>query len=78
MDRTLTALSPIGAIFFGAGSVYYVAFSYGLSVVTLVSGRDSMANLVASTPSHPMTVILGIPMIPVSLVTLEAMDIDGR
>ena len=40
MDRALTAASPIAVGVIGVASLYYVAFSYGLGIIILLSGRE--------------------------------------
>ena len=45
MDRGLTAASPVAVAVIGIASLYYVAFSYGLAVVGLLFGRDSVTQV---------------------------------
>ena len=45
MDRSITAASPVAVAVIGIASLYYVAFSYGLAVVGLLFGRDSVTQV---------------------------------
>lgn len=45
LDRTLTAASPLALAVIGVSSLYYVAFSYGLAVVGLLFGKDSVTQV---------------------------------
>lgn len=45
MDRGITAASPVAVAVIGITSLYYVAFSYGLAVVGLLFGRDSVTQV---------------------------------
>lgn len=78
LDRSLTALSPVVVTAFGAFSLYYVAFSYGLFVVALAGGKRGITGVVASSGSSPGLVLICLPLIPVGLVLLEAADLEGR
>ena len=78
VDRTITAvLSPLGIVTLGFFSLYYVALSYGFVVVALAGGRDGFSRVVA-TSGYPTLVLVGVPMIPVLLISLEAIDIENR
>ena len=59
-------------------SLYYVALSYGFLVIGLIGGRQSLTRLVANTSMNPLLVLVGVPMIPVSLIILEALDIEDK
>lgn len=78
LDRTYLRGSPIALAALGATSAYYVAFSYGSGVAFLLLGRERAANLFSNVASHPALILLGIPLIPVMLVALEAYDLEGR
>ena len=45
MDRAVTAASPVAMAVIGVTSLYYVAFSYGLAVVGLLFGRESVTQV---------------------------------
>ena len=78
VDRTITAvLSPLGIVTLGFFSLYYVALSYGFVVVALAGGRDGFSRVVA-TSGYPTLVLVGVPMIPVLLISLEAIDVESR
>lgn len=78
IDRLLTRASPVTLGVLGASCVYYVAFSYGVGVVVLVLGREQSTKLFGNTADNPLKVLIGVPLIPVGLVVLEALDVEGR
>jgi hypothetical protein len=79
LDRSVTnIISPIGVTVLGCATLYYTALSYGIVVVAMVGGRTGLARLMVGSGSHPMLVIIGIPMIPVSLVLLEAAELEEK
>ena len=79
VDRTVTTVfSPIATSGLGILCLYYVAVSYGFLVVGVIGGRKSLARLITSTTMNPMLVIIGVPMIPVSLIMLEALDVEEK
>ena len=78
LDRAYLRSSPIGLGVLGATSAYYVAFSYGAGVTFLVLGKDKATQIFGNTANHPVLVLVGVPLIPVLLVSLEAYDIEGR
>ena len=79
LDRSVTTvLSPISTTGLGMLSLYYVALSYGFLVIGLIGGRQSLTRLVANTSMNPLLVLVGVPMIPVSLIMLEALDIEDK
>ena len=78
LDRTYLRSSPVGLAALGASSAYYVAFSYGAGVTFLVLGRERGAQVFTNAANHPALILLGIPLIPVMLVSLEAYDLEGR
>lgn len=78
MDRAYLRGSPLALAALGTTSAYYVAFSYGAGVTFLVLGREKAAHLFTNTASHPAIILLGIPLIPVVLVSLEAYDLEGK
>jgi hypothetical protein len=78
LDRAYLRGSPLALAALGATSAYYVAFSYGAGVTLLLLGRERTARVFSNTASHPAVVLLGIPLIPVFLVSLEAYDLEGR
>lgn len=79
VDRTITTvISPIATSGLGVLCLYYVAVSYGFLVIGVIGGRQSLARIITSTTVNPMLVIIGVPMIPVSLVMLEALDIEDK
>ena len=78
LDRSVTALSPVVVTAFGIFSLYYVAFSYGLFVIALAGGKRGITGVVANSGNNPGIVLICLPLIPVSLVFLEAADLEGR
>lgn len=79
VDRTITTvISPIATSGLGILCLYYVAVSYGFVVIGVIGGRQSLARLITNTTMNPMLIIIGVPMIPVSLVMLEALDIEDK
>ncbi len=77
-DRTYLRASPIGLGALGAVSAYYVAFSYGAGVTFLLLGRERATQIFGNIANNPAIVLVGIPLIPVVLVSLEAYDLEGR
>ena len=78
LDRAYLRGSPIGLGVLGAWSAYYVAFSYGAGVTYLLLGREKATQLFGNAANHPVLILVGIPLIPVLLVSLEAYDLEGR
>ena len=79
LDRSVTnVFSPIGITTLGFFTLYYTALSYGFVVIGIMGGRAGLTRLVASSSSHPMLVIIGVPMIPVGLVLLEAAELEEK
>lgn len=78
VDRTLTRLSPVALGVLGTASAYYIAFSYGVGVVVLVLGREEATHLFGNAPNSPLLVLVGVPLIPVGLVALEASNFEDR
>lgn len=77
-DRVVTRLSPFGLGILGASCGYYVAFSYGVGVVMMVLGKEQSAQLFGNAAENPLKIVVGVPLIPVALITLEGMDVEGR
>ena len=73
-----TVLSPIGITGIGLFSVYYAALSYGIIVITVVGGRKLLTKVVAQSNTSPMVIFIGVPLLPFSLIALEAIDIEDR
>ncbi len=78
IDRLITRLSPFGLGILGVSCGYYVAFSYGVGVVMMVLGKEQSAQLFGNAVENPLKIVIGVPMIPVALITLEALDMEGR
>ncbi len=79
IDRTITTVfSPIATSGLGILCLYYVSISYGFLVVGVIGGRQSLARLITNTTMNPMLILIGVPMIPVSLIMLEALDIEEK
>ena len=79
VDRTVTTVfSPIATSGLGILCLYYVAVSYGFLVIGVIGGKQSLARLITNTTMNPMLVIIGVPMIPVSLIMLEALDVEEK
>ena len=78
MDRLITRISPLALGVLGATSIYYVAFSYGAGVVVLAVGRDAATQLFGNAVSSPLIVLVGVPLVPVALIALEASDVEGK
>ncbi len=78
VDRLITRVSPFGLGVLGASCAYYVAFSYGVGVFVLVLGKEQSTNLFGNAAENPLKIVIGLPMIPVALITLEALDVEGR
>ncbi len=78
LDRVVTRLSPFGLGVLGASCGYYVAFSYGVGVLMMVLGKEESAHLFGNMVQNPLKIVIGVPMIPVAFVTLEALNIEGR
>ena len=79
VDRSITTvLSPISASGLGVFCLYYVAVSYGFLVIAVIGGRQYLTRLIANTTMNPMAVLVGVPMIPVSLIMLEALDVEEK
>lgn len=77
-DRTLTRLSPVALGVLGTASAYYIAFSYGVGVIVLVLGREEATQLFGNAVSSPLLVFVGVPLIPIGLVALEASNFEDR
>ena len=78
IDRAYLRGSPIGLGVLGAWSAYYVAFSYGAGVTYLMLGKEKATQLFGNAANHPVMILVGIPLIPVLLVSLETYDLEGR
>lgn len=78
IDRAYLRGSPLALAALGTTSAYYVAFSYGAGVTYLLLGREKTTRLFSNSASHPAVILLGIPLIPVLLVSLESYDLEGR
>lgn len=78
VDRLITRASPLALGVIGATSVYYIAFSYGAGVVVLAVGKDAATQLFGNTVQNPLIVLVGVPLVPVALIALEASDIEGK
>lgn len=78
IDQAYLRSSPIGLSVLGATSAYYVAFSYGAGVTFLLLGKERATQLFGNAANHPVMILVGIPLIPVVLVSLEAYDLEGR
>ncbi len=78
VDRLITRVSPFALSVLGASCAYYVAFSYGVGVVVLVLGKEQSTNFFGNAAENPLKIVIGLPMIPVALITLEALDVEGR
>lgn len=79
LDRSVTnVLSPVGITTIGLITLYYTALSYGLLVIGMVGGRPGLARIVSSSNTHPMLMVVAIPMIPVALVLLEASEVEDK
>ena len=79
LDRSITGVvSPVGITTIGLVTLYYTALSYGLLVIGIVGGRPGLARVVSSSNTHPMLMIIAIPMIPVALVLLEASEVEDK
>ena len=78
IDRAYLRGSPIALAALGAASAYYVSFSYGAGVTYLVLGREKAAQVFSNVANHPALIFLGVPLISVMLVSLEAYDLEGR
>lgn len=78
VDRLITRASPLALGVLGATSVYYIAFSYGAGVVVLALGKDEATQLFGNVVNNPLVVLVGVPLVPVMLIALEASDVEGR
>lgn len=78
IDRAIMRASPFTLGILGTTCAYYVAFSYGVGVVVMVLGKEESTQLFGNAADNPLKVLVGVPMIPVALITLEALDIEGR
>ena len=79
LDRSVTnVLSPVGITALGFITLYYAALSYGFIVIAMIGGRPGLGRVVANSGSHPMLVMVGVPMISLSLIFLEAADLDDK
>lgn len=78
LDRAYLRSAPITLCVLGATSAYYVAFSYGAGVTFLLLGRERAIQIFGNSANHPVLILVGIPLIPVVLVSLEAYDLEGR
>lgn len=77
-DRTLTRISPVALGVLGTASAYYIAFSYGVCVVILVIGKEEAMYLFGNAFNSPLLVLVGVPLIPVGLVALEASNFEDK
>ena len=77
-DRSLTRLSPVALGVLGTASAYYIAFSYGAGVVVLVLGKEEATHLFGNAANSPLLVMVGVPLIPVGLVALEASNFEDK
>lgn len=71
-------MSPFALGALGASCAYYVAFSYGVGVVVMVLGRDQSTQLFGNAAENPLKIVIGVPLIPVAFISLEALDVEGR
>ena len=78
LDRIYLRGSPIALSVLGATSAYYVAFSYGTGVIFLLLGKERTAQMFGNAANNPVVILVGIPLIPVFLVALEAYDLEGK
>lgn len=78
LDYNYLRGSPIALGVLGGTSAYYVAFSYGAGVTFMVLGKERATQIFGNAANHPVVVLVGIPLIPVVLVLLEAYDLEGR
>ena len=78
LDRNYLRGSPIALGVLGCTAAYYVAFSYGAGVTFLLLGHEKATQIFGDAANHPLVVLIGIPLIPVVLVILEAYDLEGR
>lgn len=78
IDRVVLRASPFTMGVLGSSCAYYVAFSYGVGVVVLVLGKEESTQLFGNAADNPLKILIGVPMIPVALIMLEALDIEGR
>lgn len=79
IDRTITnVVSPMAITTLGGVCLYYTAISYGLVVVALIGGRHGLTRLASTSSTHPLIIIIAVPMIPVLLVCLEGIELEER
>lgn len=78
LDRSLNSISPVGITTLGILTLYYSALSYGLVVIGMIGGRHGLARVVSSSNTHPILMVVGIPMIPVVFICLEAANIEDK
>ena len=78
LDRSYLRGAPIALGVLGSLSAYYVAFSYGAGVTVLVLGKERALDILGNVAGSPLLVLVGIPLIPVVLVVVEAYDLEGR
>ena len=78
VDLAYTRVCPLGVGVFGVAAVYYVAFSYGLGVIALVFGKEGATQVLGVTSTSPFVIGVGVPLIPIGLISLEAYDVEGR
>ena len=77
-DRALTRLSPVALGVLGTASAYYIAFSYGAAVIVLVLGKEEATQLFGNAVSSPLLVFVGVPLVPIGLVALEASNFEDK
>lgn len=78
LDRSYCKSAPIALGVLSGLSLSYVAFSYGAGVTILVLGRKGAIQALGNAPSSRTTLFLGISMIPVVLIGVEAYDVEGK
>jgi len=78
VDLAYTRVCPLGVGVFGVAAVYYVAFSYGLGVIALVFGKEGATQVLGVASTSPFVIGIGVPLIPIGLISLEAYDVEGR
>ena len=78
MDLAFTRACPLGVGVLGITAVYYVAFSYGVGVIALVFGKDGVTQVLGVATTAPFVIGVGVPLIPISLIVMEAYDLEGR
>ena len=73
-DRTVTSIAPFALTSVVASSLYWCSFSYGFFTSCQVIGQQETIRLIEK--SDPVLVVVGFPLIPVSLILFNSIPLE--